>query len=112
MKNYKIKIHIGYVLKSADVRTQASGMYSENSSHTYPCTSEHTRAHSSTPAHIRIHIPAHFLNLINHIKLYINRPNTKMADRRKKEKRRNKSPLKHFSGLKRNSNFKCWRETD
>ena len=38
---------------------------------------------------------------MNHMKLYINRPNTKKARRRRKrEKRRNKSPLKHFSGLK------------
>ena len=30
------KIRIGYVLKSADVRTQVSSRYSENSSHTHP----------------------------------------------------------------------------
>ena len=40
------------------------------------------------------------------MKLYINRPNTKKARRRRKrEKRRNKSPLKHFSGLKNTYNI-------
>ena len=36
------------------------------------------------------------------MKFYINRPNTKKArNRERKKKRRNKSPLKHFSGLKK-----------
>ena len=41
------KIHIGYVLKSQDVRTQVSGRNSENSSHTHV----HTRAYPHTPMH-------------------------------------------------------------
>ena len=105
--HYK-KIRIGYVLKSADVRTQVCSRYSENSSHTYPCRAHphiptHNRAHPHTPAHTHTHpctpphIPAHGLNLINHMKLHVNRPNTKKA---RKEKGRSKSPLNHFSGLK------------
>ena len=33
---HTMKIRIGYVLKSGDVRTQVSTRYSENSFHTYP----------------------------------------------------------------------------
>ena len=53
MKNQALltKIHIGYVLKSADVRTQVSSRYSENSSHTYLCTSTHLHAQLHTHAH-------------------------------------------------------------
>ena len=56
-----MKIRIGYVLKSADVRTQVSSRYSENSSHTYPCTSAHPHAQPCTSAHTRTHpcTPAH-----------------------------------------------------
>ena len=62
------KIHIGYVLKSQDVRTQVSGRNSENSSHTHV----HTRAYPHTPmytstnpsvqsyTHTLLRIPAHF----------------------------------------------------
>ena len=67
LKNQTIieKIRIGYVLKSADVWTLFSRRNSENSSHT----------HAHTPTHTP-QIPTHALNLINHIKSYINRPNT------------------------------------
>ena len=87
------KIRIGYVLKSADVRTLVSSRYSENSSNTYPHTPVHTCTLPRTPTP---HIPAHALNLINHMKLHVNKVNRKMAEKRKKEKRkggRNKSPL-------------------
>ena len=60
----------------------------------HPCTYAHTHAHTCahlrTNAHTRTHpgipahtpqIPADTINLINHVKLYINRPNTKKADR-------------------------------
>ena len=74
------KIRIGYVLKSADVGTLFSRRNSENLSHTRAQlrTTTHTHAHPSTPAHTHTHshipkntphIPAHGLNLINHIKL-------------------------------------------
>ena len=54
-----------------------------------PHTPVHTYAQMHTPAHathpgIPAHtpqIPADTINLINHVKLYINRPNTKKADR-------------------------------
>ena len=74
-----LKIRIGYVLKSADVRTQVSSRYTENSfqthlhtpmhtqlhphtlAHTPAHTSMHTRAHPHTPVHTRTHphTPAH-----------------------------------------------------
>ena len=74
-------------------------------------TSTHTQAHPNTPTHTKAypftlthtpHIPTNALNLINHMKFYINRPNTKKARERERKKKegRNKSPLKHFSGLK------------
>ena len=100
----KEKIRIGYVLKSTEVRSLVSRRYSENSSHTHMCIPMQTHAYLHTPEHTRTHphkprhtpnIPAHALNLMNHMKSYINRPNTKKARRRKKEKGRNKSPLKH-----------------
>ena len=86
------KICIGYVLKSADVKTQVSISYSENSFHTYPqaLTDAHTRAHPHTSMHTHMcphisthipHIPARGLNLINHMELYINRPNIKRGER-------------------------------
>ena len=53
------KIRIGYVLKSADVRTQVSSRYSENSSHTHPCTSEHTHTHPRTFAYTCTHPHTH-----------------------------------------------------
>ena len=59
--------------------------------HAHPSTPTHTRAHLHTPAHIPTHIPAHSLNLINHMKLGLIQ---KWQIDRKKEKRRNKSPLK------------------
>ena len=69
-KNLQIcvsKIHIGYVLKSADVGTQFSGRNSENSSHTHvhtcthPCISTHTCAHPCiyTQTHAHLHTPTH-----------------------------------------------------
>ena len=79
---------------------------------THRNTPMHIRIHLNTPTHacehlhtckhphILVHSPnttAHALNLMNHIKSYINRSNTKTAERRKKErkkKRRNKSPLR------------------
>ena len=101
-----LKIRIGYVLKSADVRTQVSSRYSENSSHTYLCTSTHPHAQLRTPAHTRTHpctsphIPAHGLNLINHMKLHVNRPNTKKA-RQKKEKRKEQESAEAFQRTKK-----------
>ena len=50
-------------------------------------TPVHIRAHLHTPAHTP-HIPTDALNLINHMKLHVNRVNRKMAERRKKEKRK------------------------
>ena len=51
----KIKIRIGYVLKSADVGTLFSRRNSENSSHTHAYAHAHLRnppsAHSHTHAH-------------------------------------------------------------
>ena len=41
-----------------------------------------------------LHIPAHGLNFINHMKLYINRPNKKKGRKKKIEKRGNKGPLR------------------
>ena len=55
-------------------------------------THTHTQADSYTP-----HIPDHTLNLINHIKLYINRPNTKKAEDRKKKEQESAEAI---SGLK------------
>ena len=103
--NVNVKIRIGSVLKSTDVRTQVSSRYSENSSHTHPHTTaynhtqprttmyNHTQLHPSahirtnpcTSAHIcahpctKAHILADGLNLINYMKLHVNRPNTKKA---------------------------------
>ena len=60
-----VKIHIGYVLKSAEVRTLVSRRYSENSSHIpmqtiahthrNPCILMHTCTHPSTDARTSIH---------------------------------------------------------
>ena len=74
------KIHIGYILKSDDVRTLVFSRYSENPSHThlhiYPqtsmhlCALPHTPAHTSnhplTPAHTSTHLstPAHARTLL------------------------------------------------
>ena len=91
------------------------------------CTPVNTRAHLHTPAHTRAHpchshtphtyplMPADALNLIirmklhvngkSHMKLYINRPNTKKADRRrrkKKEKRKEQESAEAFQRTKNN----------
>ena len=50
-----LKISIGYLLKSAEVRTLVSRGYSENSSHTYPCKPMCTRIHLKTPKHTHAH---------------------------------------------------------
>ena len=50
-----LKISIGYLLKSAEVRTLVSRRYSENSSHTYPCKPMCTRIHLKTPKHTHAH---------------------------------------------------------
>ena len=42
---WRKKNRIGYILKSADVRTQVSSRYSENSSHTHQHTYSQTSAH-------------------------------------------------------------------
>ena len=73
-KVMKKKIHIGYILKSADIRTLVFKRYSENSSH--PHIPAPTHAYPLIPTHTQ-HIPANALNLINHMKLYVNRPNSK-----------------------------------
>ena len=63
-KVMKKKIHIGYILKSADIRTLVSRRNSENSSHTHahtrsyhkhPHIPTHTRTHPCTPMHTRTH---------------------------------------------------------
>ena len=66
-KVMKKKIHIGYILKSADIRTLVSRRNSENSSHThaythaYPKTSGHqrtpryTQVYPGTPPYTRTH---------------------------------------------------------
>ena len=64
-KVIKEKFRIGYILKSADIRTQVSSRYSENSSHSYLCTSRHPHAqlctpiHTLTHPHTPMHIPTH-----------------------------------------------------
>ena len=82
------KIRIGYILNSADVKTQVSSQYSENSSHTHPHIPAHTHAYPfipaypCTPTHTLTHMPhisTHALNLINHMKILVNRVNGKMA---------------------------------
>ena len=99
----KEKIRIGYVLKSAEVRTLVSRRYSENSSHTHPVhthvymhTPEHFHTYPGPPPHSQAypctithtpHIPTNALNLINHMKFYINRPNTKKATNRERKKK-------------------------
>ena len=69
-KDHKIKICIGYILKSADVGTLFSSRYSENSSHEHtrrhPHNFTHTCAHQCTPMHTRpycapLHIPTQTL---------------------------------------------------
>ena len=61
--------------------------------HTHPSILVHT--------HIHRHIPTHTLNLINPMKLDINRPNKKKErKKKKKEKGRNKRPLTLIRGLK------------
>ena len=112
------KIRIGYVLKSADVRTLFSGRNSENSSNThahtsaYPCTPTHTHASPRTPSHTQAHldtpahtcapahtphIPAdaqldnsHEITCTNWKQSYVNRPNTKKAQRNKETKKQRK----------------------
>ena len=66
----------------ADVRTLVSSRYSENSSQKHPRIPTYTCANPCTP-----HIPAYTLNLINHMKLHLNRGNRKKAEEedRKKE---------------------------
>ena len=69
--------------------------------HIHRNTPMHTRIHLNTPTHACDHlhtcthphtlanspnIPAHALNLMNRMKSYINRPNTKKARRRRKKK--------------------------
>ena len=123
------KIRIGYVLKSADVRTLFSRRNSENSltpTHTCaltktcsnPRTPMHTCAHMHTPIHARAyprtsahtctleHAPhkhTHALNLINHMKLHVNRPNTKKTRKGEEEDRKKKEQesAEAISGLKK-----------
>ena len=90
--NFLKKIRIGYVLKSADVRTLFSKRNSENSSHTHAYTHAYPLTHQLTPVHTRTHLripthtyaypstpthtkvvtyplmPADALNFINHMK--------------------------------------------
>ena len=140
IKNNDKKIRIGYILKSAEVRTLVSRRYSENSSrtnlckmtstrihlniltytcalphtpkytHAYQSTPLHTFAHQHPPAHthtnphIPVHTPhrtTHAHNLINHMILYINKPNTKTGEEEEEDrKRKEQESLKHFSRLK------------
>ena len=66
------------------------------------CTPAHTCVHPHSLAHTP-HIPTDALNLTNHMKLHVN-GNMWLGQIQKRleeeEKRRNESPLKHFSGLK------------
>ena len=101
------KIRIGYVLKSADVRTQVSSSYSENSSRKYLCTSTHPNAQLRIPAHTCTHpctsphIPTHDLNLINHMQLHVNRPNTKKARKQEERKRKEQESAEAFQRTKK-----------
>ena len=52
----KGKIRIGYVLKSAEVRTLVSNRYSEDSSRIHPRISIHTCAYLCTPMYTCIHL--------------------------------------------------------
>ena len=54
-----LKIRIGYVLKSADVRTQVSSRYTENSFQTHLHTPMHTQLHPHTLAHTPAHTSMH-----------------------------------------------------
>ena len=87
-------------------------LYQSTPTHTH--TTMHKHSQTCTPAHTFAHphiLPdtSHTYPLLILLSLnvfgqvwtnhsYLNRPNTKKG--RKREKRRNKSPLKHFSGLK------------
>ena len=111
------KIHIGYVLKSADVLTLVSRRYSENSSNTHTCRHQCTSAHFHTHMHTRTHprtcmytcahphsahtphIPTDALNLINHMKLHVNTVIWKKGDRRRR-KRKEQESAEAISGLK------------
>ena len=90
------KIRIGYVLKSADVRTLVSSSYSEYSSQKHLYILRFTCVHPFTFTHTCAtpHMPTHTPNLINHMKFHVNRGNRKNAEENIKKKGRNKSPLK------------------
>ena len=70
-------------------------MHTPTHTRTYPRIPVHTCTHLHTPIHTRTHTTCahkhtHALNLINHMKLHVNRPNTKKTrkeeeDRKKKE---------------------------
>ena len=84
-----LKIHSTHTHKHR--RTQpCTPAHTAMHTRSHPCTPAqrtpvHTRAHPCTPAHIPC-IPAHGLNLINRMKSYINRPNIKKAEDRRKKK--------------------------
>ena len=86
------KIHIGYILKSADVRTLVSRRNSENSSHTHAITCKHPHTPHTYPL-----MPADALNLINHMKLHVN---GKMAERERDRKKKEQESAEAISGLK------------
>ena len=66
---------------------------------THPCTPVHTRTHSCTLAHTP-HIHTHALNLIDHMKLYVNRPNTKKQEREREIEKKEQGSAEAISGLK------------
>ena len=74
-----LKIRMGYILKSAEVRTLVSRTILKHT-HIPLNTFRHTQA-TNYPFHkfflrnCNKYISAHALNLINHMKLYINIPN-------------------------------------
>ena len=117
---------MAYVSKSSDARTIFSRRrpeYTHEQSCTHPCipgrtpthklsmSPAHTCAHLRTNAHTCTHpgipahtpqIPADTINLINHVKLYINRPNTKKADRQIEDRKKKEQEFAEaISGLKK-----------